>query len=65
MVRPGRHPVGGAALFALLVLLPFADRNARRAWRGRPFVMSAAAVVVLALVTLTVLEALTTAEAHL
>ena len=56
---------GGAALFGLLVVLPFVDRGPRRSWRRRPVVVTAAALVAGALVALTVLEALTTAEAHL
>ena len=54
-----------AALFGLLVLLPFADRGPQRAWRQRPVVMTAAGLVLLALVVLSVLMAITPAEVHL
>ena len=56
---------GAGALFALLVLLPLIDRGPTRSWRHRPIVIGATVVVLLVVVTLTVLEALTTAETHL
>jgi ubiquinol-cytochrome c reductase cytochrome b subunit len=56
---------GGVVLFALLVVLPFADRSPNRSWRQRPVVISVTVLVVLALVVLTVLAAVTPAESHL
>jgi len=56
---------GGAALFALLVALPFADRGPARDWRHRPIITGLAIAVVLALAVLSVLSVVTTAETHL
>jgi len=56
---------GGGALFLLLVLLPFLDRNPNRSWRRRPVAMALGLLVVLALVALTVLMLFTTPETHL
>ncbi len=56
---------GGAALFLLLILVPFVDRNARRHWRTRPVAMSLAAVVVIAIIVLTILAVTTPAAKHL
>lgn len=56
---------GGAALFALLVALPFIDRNPRRFWRQRPVAMSIGALVLIAIVVLTVLEAIAQPGQHL
>ncbi|MGH8836120.1 MAG: cytochrome b N-terminal domain-containing protein [Actinomycetes bacterium] len=56
---------GGAALFILLVLLPFFDRGRARSWRQRPVVMAITALAVLALLVLSVLAVLTTAQEHL
>jgi ubiquinol-cytochrome c reductase cytochrome b subunit len=55
----------GGLLAALLVLLPFVDRSKRRSWRERPILMTAVAIVVVALVVLTIVAAITTPEAHL
>jgi len=56
---------GGLAFFALLVILPFVDRNPNRFWRRRPVVMAIALVVVLAMFALTALMAATPVEQHL
>ncbi len=56
---------GGAALFILLALVPFVDRNARRHWRTRPVAMTLAAVVVIAIIVLTILAITTPAAKHL
>ena len=56
---------GGGALFLLLVLVPFLDRNPDRSWRRRPVAMTLGLVVVLALAALTVLMFFTTPETHL
>lgn len=56
---------GGVGLFALLLVLPFADRSPHRSWRRRPVVMSATVLVALLLVALTWLAAVTPAESHL
>ncbi len=56
---------GAATLFALLVAVPFIDRNPRRYWRQRPIAVSIGVLVVLALIVLTVLEAVTTPGQHL
>ena len=56
---------GGGALFALLVILPFVDRNPHRYWRQRPVAMVLGALVLLSVATLTVLMLFTTAKTHL
>jgi len=56
---------GAVTLFALLVAVPFIDRNPRRYWRQRPIAVSIGVLVVLALIVLTVLEAVTTPGQHL
>lgn len=56
---------GGAALFLLLAVTPFVDRNPARSWRARPVAMTLAALVVLTLVLLTVLMGLSTPVQHL
>ncbi|MBL0886179.1 cytochrome b [Myceligenerans indicum] len=56
---------GSGALFALLVLLPFVDRNPRRSWRDRPVVMSVAALVLVAIVTLSIIAIFSAAETHI
>ncbi|WP_263730527.1 cytochrome b [Cellulomonas sp. SG140] len=56
---------GELAFFALLVAVPFIDRNPRRSWRQRPVAMSIAGSVVVLLVVLTVLMAATPAKQHL
>jgi ubiquinol-cytochrome c reductase cytochrome b subunit len=56
---------GAVGLFALLVAVPFIDRNPRRYWRQRPIAISLGALVLVALIGLTVLEAVTTPAQHL
>ena len=56
---------GGGALFALLVALPFVDRNPHRYWRRRPVAMALGLLVVLILATLTVLMTFTAPKTHL
>ena len=56
---------GGGALFLLLIILPFVDRNPRRSWRQRPVAIGLGLVVLLLLVALTILMAFTTPETHL
>ena len=56
---------GELVFFAILVILPFADRNKKRAWRQRPVAMTLAAVLVVAVVALSIIMILTPAENHL
>jgi quinol-cytochrome oxidoreductase complex cytochrome b subunit len=56
---------GGAALFTLLILVPFVDRNSRRHWRSRPVAMTIVAIVFIAIVVLSVLALLLPAAKHL
>ncbi|WP_454852327.1 cytochrome b N-terminal domain-containing protein [Promicromonospora soli] len=56
---------GGGVLFVLLVAVPFIDRRPERHWRKRPVAMAVAALVVIAIIVLTVLEAVTTPAEHL
>ena len=56
---------GAAALFALLVAIPFIDRNPRRHWRRRPIAVALGVLVVVALIVLSILEAVTTPVEHL
>ena len=56
---------GGGALFLLLVILPFVDRNPHRFWRNRPVAMTISLVVVFTVAALTVLMAFTTPQTHL
>lgn len=56
---------GSGALFALLVAVPFVDRNPRRWWRRRPVAMICAGAVVGSVIALTILMALTTPGQHL
>jgi quinol-cytochrome oxidoreductase complex cytochrome b subunit len=56
---------GGGALFLLLVILPFVDRNPHRHWRRRPVAMTLGALVLVILVALTILMAFTKAQTHL
>ncbi|MFD8495794.1 cytochrome bc complex cytochrome b subunit [Amycolatopsis sp. NPDC059657] len=56
---------GAVVLFALLVALPFIDRNPRRHWKQRPIAMGVGALVLITLIVLTVLEAVTTPGQHL
>ena len=56
---------GGGALFLLLVILPFVDRNPDRWWRHRRVAMTLGLLVVLTVATLTILMAFTPVETHL
>ena len=56
---------GGGALFLLLILLPFVDRNPHRSWRHRPVAIGLGALVLLTLIALTILMAATTPKTHL
>jgi len=56
---------GGGALFALLAMLPFIDRNPERSWRRRPVAMGLGLLVLVAIVALTFLMLTTTPETHL
>src|SRR6266540_5674025 len=56
---------GAGVLFALLIAVPFVDRNPRRHWRDRPIAMTAGALVIGFLIVLTILEAVTTPAEHL
>jgi quinol-cytochrome oxidoreductase complex cytochrome b subunit len=56
---------GTAALFVLLIILPFVDRNPARHWRRRPVAMTVALLVLLGIGVLTILMALTTTKTHL
>jgi len=56
---------GGGALFLLLVILPFVDRNPNRSWRRRPVAMTLGLLVVVTLAALTVLMLFTAPETHL
>ena len=56
---------GGIILFALLIALPFVDRNSRRYWRQRPLAIGIGALVLAAIIILTVLGAITTPAQHL
>jgi len=52
-------------LFAILVAVPFVDRNPERHWRRRPIAMSLAGLILLALAALTLLATLTSSAQHL
>jgi ubiquinol-cytochrome c reductase cytochrome b subunit len=56
---------GAGVLFALLVAVPFIDRNPHRRLRERPIAIALGALVLIALIVLTILEAITTPAAHL
>jgi len=56
---------GGGALFLLLTVLPFVDRNPQRSWRRRPVAMTLGLLVLVAMVALTLLMFATTPETHL
>ena len=56
---------GGGALFLLLTVLPFIDRNPERSWRRRPVAMALGLVVLIAIVALTLLILATSPETHL
>ena len=56
---------GAAALFGLLIAVPFIDRSPQRSWRKRPVAMAVAIIVVIVIIVLTILEAVTTPASHL
>lgn len=56
---------GAGVLFALLVAVPFLDRNPRPSWRHRPIAMTLGALVLVVIIVLTILEAVTTPAQHL
>lgn len=56
---------GTGVLFAILIAVPFVDRNPERHWRRRPVAMAAAIVVLVVLALLTLLMAVTPAAEHL
>ena len=56
---------GTGALFGLLIAVPFIDRNPQRSWRKRPVAMAMCALVLIAVIVLTILEAITTPASHL
>ena len=56
---------GGGALFLLLTVLPFVDRNPERSWRRRPVAMALGAGVLVSLAVLTLLMFGSTPETHL
>ncbi len=56
---------GELGFFGLLVILPFVDRNPHRYWRRRPVAMTIALLMLLAVITLTVLMAVTPVKQHL
>lgn len=56
---------GAGVLYALLIAVPFVDRNPNRWWRKRPVAVALAGLVVLAITVLTIMEALTTPASHL
>lgn len=56
---------GAGALFALLVAIPFIDRNPRRYWRKRPVAMALGLLVLILLIVMSILEVFTTPAQHL
>lgn len=56
---------GGGALFLLLAILPFVDRNPNRHWRRRPVAIALGLIILLAVVALTILMGLTETKTHL
>ena len=56
---------GAGALFALLVAVPFVDRNPERWWRRRPIAMTCLVFIIAAVIVLTILMAATTPAEHL
>ncbi|MDO8120724.1 cytochrome b N-terminal domain-containing protein [Isoptericola sp. b490] len=56
---------GELAFFALLVALPFIDRNPNRLWRRRPVAVALGSVLMVLLAVLTVLMVVTPAKQHL
>lgn len=56
---------GPAVLFGLLAIVPFVDRGPERYWRHRPVALTAGALVLVAMVVLTVMTMTMTAAEHL
>ena len=56
---------GTIALFALLLVVPFADRSSERRWRKRPVAVGVAAAVLLTMIVLSYVTAATSAVEHL
>ncbi len=56
---------GSAALFAVLVAVPFMDRSPTRSWRRRPVAISLLVVAIAIIVALTLATVFTTPAAHL
>jgi len=56
---------GGGALFLLLIILPFVDRNPNRLWRRRPVAMALGLLILVTIAVLTVLMSFTTPVTHL
>ena len=56
---------GAGVLFALLIATPFIDRRPERRWRNRPIAIGIGALVLVAIIVLTILEAVTTPAEHL
>ena len=56
---------GEIAFFAILMALPFVDRNPKRLWRRRPIAMVVGVLFVVAIIALTILMGVTPAKQHL
>ena len=56
---------GELIFFALLLVLPFIDRNPNRYWRRRPIAMTLALAIVLVMILLTLLMLITPVKQHL
>lgn len=56
---------GEIAFFAILIALPFIDRNPNRYWRKRPVAMAFGVAFVLVMIVLTILMAVTPVTQHL
>lgn len=56
---------GGAALFILLAIVPFADRGPERHWRKRKITIMVAGLILLTIIALTLAMALTPQASHL
>ena len=56
---------GAGVLFGLLIAVPFIDRNPQRSWRKRPVAIGLCVLVLIAIIVLSILEAVTTPASHL
>ena len=56
---------GGGALFLLLAILPFVDRNPNRLWTRRPVAMALGLLTLLLILVLTILMGFTETTTHL